>query len=177
MYLKPYHKPTYSRCIDKIVIYSKGSDPPLTSRQKAHNMSLVGIKTLKVGMQHSDLMPLLLIALLSQNVTIYFKTQKMFTYYLKRSFQLGYTVQGCIICLPHARSNGRASGYSIAVCRYGNITYNLNTVTIIRNTTQYTTQHNAQHNTMHNTNKYRLQYNTLSSRQWHSCTQRTQLTK
>jgi len=82
--LKPYHKPTYSRCIDEIVIYSKGSDPPLTSCQKAHNMSLVGIKTLKVEMQHSDLMPLLLIALLSQNVTIYFKTQKMLTYYLSQ---------------------------------------------------------------------------------------------
>lgn len=141
----------YSRCIDENVIYSKGPDPPLTPCQKAHNMSLVGIKTLKVGMQHSDLVSMLLIVLLSQNC--HFKTLKrLHIIYLKRSFQLGYTVEGCIIHLPHTRSNGRARGYSIAVCRYDNIIYNLNTVTIIHNTTQCTAQINTD-------------YNTLSSRQ------------
>lgn len=48
-------------------ICSKGSDPPLTPFQKAHNMSPVGIKMLKVGMKHSDLVSMLLIVLLSQN--------------------------------------------------------------------------------------------------------------
>ena len=65
-------------------ICSKGSDPPLTPCQKVHNMSPVGIKTLKVGMQHLDLVSRLLIALLSQNCHNLLENTKLLTYYLSQ---------------------------------------------------------------------------------------------